>query len=66
MTNVRVTKDMLIADVIKECPEVLITLHKHGMHCIGCSVATWETLEQAAQTHNIDIDKLIEEINKKR
>ena len=62
----QVTKDMIIYDVVKQFPHSSGILAKHGMHCLGCCVATWETLEQAAQTHGIDVNFIITDLNKKR
>ncbi len=61
----RVTKDMLIGDVVKKYPRSVEIMLEHGMQCIGCHVATWESLEQGASSHGIDVDKLIEDLNKK-
>ncbi len=60
----KITKDMLIGDVVKKHPASIEMLLNHGMHCVGCHVATWETLEQAASIHGIDVDKLMEDLNK--
>ena len=46
-----ITKNMLIGDVIKKYPESVEVMLEHGLHCVGCHVATWETVEQAAQGH---------------
>ena len=35
-----------------------------GMHCLGCAIAHGETVEQAAEVHGIDVDALIEALNK--
>ena len=48
----------------KKYPEVIPVLLNNGMQCIGCHVATWETLEQAAQSHGIDIKQLLKDLNK--
>ena len=40
-------------------------LEDSGMHCLGCPMAQFETLEQGAQAHGLDADKLLKEINKK-
>ena len=61
-----ITKSMLIGDIVSKYPEVVPTMLDHGMHCIGCHVATWETLEQAALSHGIDADNLVKELNKKK
>ncbi|MBD3164633.1 DUF1858 domain-containing protein [Candidatus Woesearchaeota archaeon] len=64
----QITKDTLIGDLVKQKPESVNVLMKHGMHCIGCSVATWETLEQACQSHGISVNNLVgdlKEVKKK-
>lgn len=63
MAKEEITKGMLIGDIVKKYPDSVEVLLKNGMHCIGCHVATWETIEQAATGHGIDIDKLLEEVN---
>ncbi|MCK4927909.1 MAG: DUF1858 domain-containing protein, partial [Candidatus Aenigmarchaeota archaeon] len=35
----------------------------HGLHCIGCFAAAFETLEQGAMAHGLDIDKLLKDLN---
>jgi len=65
MNKQKITKDMLIGDVVKEHPEAIEVMLDHGMQCVGCHVATWETIEQGAQGHGVNSDKLVEDINKK-
>lgn len=60
----KITKDMLIGDVIQEFPEAIIVLQEIGFHCIGCRAAAFETIEQGAIVHGIDPDKLCKELNK--
>ena len=59
-----VSKDMLIGDVVSKFPPSVKVMSDHGLHCIGCHVATWETLEQGCQGHGLDVDSLVKEINK--
>ncbi len=59
-----ITKDMLIGDVVKKYPKSAEIMAKHGLHCIGCHVATWESLEQGAAGHGIDVKRLIDDLNK--
>ena len=58
-----VTKTMTIADILKAKPNAGEVLFSHGMHCLGCSIASGETLEQAAQVHGVPVEELITEIN---
>ncbi len=61
-----ITKDMLIADVLKlgNQEELAATLMGFGMHCLGCMLAHGETIEQAAQVHGLNPDEIVEALNK--
>jgi len=60
-----VDKSMTFAEIMEKNPEAAWILMKKGMHCMGCAMASGETLEQGAIIHGIDPDKLVKEINKK-
>ena len=59
-----ITKDMTIAETVGKYPETIPVLMKSGMHCIGCPMALQETLEQGLSVHGMDIDKIIDELNR--
>ena len=59
----KVTKDMIIADVLQMDEGVGQILLNAGLNCVYCPSASGETLEGAGLGHGIDIDALIEEIN---
>lgn len=61
----KITKDMSFGEVLQKYPETAEVFMAHGMHCIGCIMAQFETIEQGAAAHNIDIKKLIDDLNKK-
>ena len=58
-----VTKDMTIGQLLAENPNVAPILMEIGMHCLGCTSAQAESLEDAAMVHGIDADLLVEKIN---
>lgn len=62
--KVVITKDMTIGEVIEKFPKTVDVMLKHGLHCVGCGVAMWETIEQGAKAHGIDVKKLIADLNK--
>ena len=33
-----------------------------GMHCLGCAMASGETLEQACLAHDVDPDEFLEQL----
>lgn len=59
-----ITKDMTIREVLQKDPRTADVLMKYGMHCLGCPSATGESVGQAAMVHGIDVDKLMEDLNK--
>ena len=65
--TVQITKDMTIGDVVQKFPETVDVMLKHGLHCIGCSVNPYETIEQGIIGHGMDnkkLEEMIEEMNK--
>ena len=57
-------KDITINQKLEIDLEKIDILIATGMHCIGCWVATDETLEEACQVHGIDVGDVLEELNK--
>jgi len=59
----KITKDMGIEEIVKTYPETLEVFFKFGIHCLGCTAARFETLEQGASAHGIAIDAMVKELN---
>jgi hybrid cluster-associated redox disulfide protein len=59
----QITKHMILSDVVQQYPETAEVFMRFGLHCIGCHVAAFETIEQGAMSHGIDVDELIKELN---
>jgi hybrid cluster-associated redox disulfide protein len=59
----RITKDMSFGEVLQRFPQTLPVFSKYGMHCIGCSMSAFETIEQGAMAHGIDVKKFIADLN---
>lgn len=63
-----VTKDMLIGEVAQKHPQAIEIMLGQGLHCIGCFVSPYETIEQGAKGHGFSdqqVDELVEQINAK-
>ena len=60
----KITKDMTFGVVLKKYPYTVKTFFQYGMHCFGCHLAVDETIEQGALAHGVEVDKLIEDLNK--
>lgn len=62
----KITKDMLIGDVIHNYPSVIEILLNNGIHCVGCQVSSFETLEEGFKGHGMTdkkIDNIVEQLN---
>jgi len=60
----RITKDMLIDELIREYPEVCEVLERFDLPCTECALAPTSTVENASQMHNIPLKELLRELNK--
>ena len=58
-----VNKDMIIGEVVMLDEGIAPILMSAGLHCLGCALASGETVEEACIVHGMDCDALIEEIN---
>lgn len=59
----KITGDTIIADILKINPKAAPILMGKGMHCLGCSIASGETLAQACEVHGLPLDELLKELN---
>ncbi len=61
-----INKRMTIGNIAEEHPEVIETMLKHGLHCIGCHVSPYETIEQGSMGHGMskkEVEKMVKEMN---
>ena len=59
-----VTKDTLIGDILDMDRDTAPYFLEMGMHCLGCPSARGESLEEACMVLGVDVNELIEKINK--
>lgn len=59
-----ITKEMTIGELIKADPTKAEVLMEFGMGCVGCPSAQAESIEEAAMVHGLNLDGLLEALNK--
>ena len=59
----KVSKDMLIGQLLQIDANIAPILMRAGMHCLGCPSSQMESLEEAAMVHGLDADVLVKQIN---
>lgn len=61
-----IEKTMTFAEVLRSDPKAAVVLMRYGLHCIGCHISAFETLEQGAKAHGLtdeQIDAMVAELN---
>jgi len=59
----KATKDMTIGEIINQNPNAARILMGMGLGCVSCPASQAETLEEAAQVHGLDVEKMLSELN---
>lgn len=59
-----ITENMTIMEVMNMDREVSSVFMMFGLHCLGCPGANMESIRDAGRVHGIDVDKLVDELNK--
>jgi hybrid cluster-associated redox disulfide protein len=53
-----------VASLLAEIPQAVAVFLRHGMACVGCSMAKFETLQDAARIYGLDPESLLNEMEK--
>ena len=57
--KMEITRDTIIGEIVDNCPEAMPVFQEIGMHCLGCALASGETVEQACAAHGVDPDEFL-------
>ena len=66
MSSSKITKDILIEELVNNYSFSVKYMMTNGIRCIACGEPIWGTLEEAAKEKDYsdsDIDKFVEEMN---
>jgi hybrid cluster-associated redox disulfide protein len=57
----KATKEMTFQELLEKFPQAAPIIAARGLHCLGCSGALFESIEQGSKMHGLT-DKQIEEM----
>jgi len=60
--RIEITKDTIIADILREYPECIEVFNRHNMPCQTCMGASTGTIEEGSIMHGVDQDTIIAEL----
>ena len=58
----QITKDTIISDILSIAPDAVPIFRSIGMNCLGCAMASGETLGEACDAHGVDPDSLLAQL----
>ncbi|HQL44578.1 MAG: DUF1858 domain-containing protein [Spirochaetes bacterium] len=61
-----ITKDMTFGELVQKHPLSASILASYGLHCIGCHIGIYETIEQGSKAHgltDVQINEMLEKLN---
>jgi len=58
-----VTRDTNILEAVQKYPVIAQVFQRYGLGCIGCMVASGESLGEGISAHGLNADIVISEIN---
>lgn len=58
-----ITKEMPISKAVQKYPATIAVFLHHGLMCFGCAIARFESIEQGALAHGIDVEALLRDLN---
>ncbi len=62
--SVKITKDMIIGDVLDLDPDTAPFFLEIGMHCLGCPSSRGESIAEACAVHGVDPNELVAKLSK--
>ena len=63
VNGMEITRETLISEIVENCPQAMPAFQAIGMHCMGCAMASGETLEQACAAHGVDPDEFLDALS---
>ncbi|PIN74172.1 hypothetical protein COV20_00980 [Candidatus Woesearchaeota archaeon CG10_big_fil_rev_8_21_14_0_10_45_16] len=61
-----INREDMIGDIVEQHPELIETLLSFGVHCVGCHVSPYESLEDGFRGHGFteeEIDEAVKKLN---
>ena len=59
-----ITRDMTIESIIRRYPATIPVFRSFGLECMERQISAFEAVEHGAVVHNIDVEKLLAELNR--
>jgi hybrid cluster-associated redox disulfide protein len=62
MEHPQLTADLTVAEMMDGWPETIPVFFRYRMACVGCPIASFETLAEVAVIYRLDLDRFMSEL----
>jgi hybrid cluster-associated redox disulfide protein len=56
--------DITLSDLMRSYPSAISVLLRYKMDCVGCNMAAFDTLAEAAANYGLNLHQLLDEIGR--
>jgi len=54
--------ELTIEGLLTRWPQTAVVFHQHNMACVGCAVASFYTITEAASVYGLSAEQLLDEL----
>ncbi len=58
-----ITSELLIKNIVETWPDTVRVFARHGLGCVTCSIASFDTVERGAKAHKVAVEPLLADLN---
>jgi len=62
MKNPEISSDLVVAEVLERWPETIPVFLRHHMGCVGCALAPFDTVLDAATIYQLGVEVFVHEL----
>lgn len=60
-----IAPDTLVDDVMRQWPATIRTFLDFQMHCVGCPIACFHTVDDACREHHVDMERFLQALEER-
>ena len=62
MEHAQLTADLTVTEVMDRWPQTIPVFFRYRMACVGCPIASFETLAEVAAIYGLDLDCFVSKL----
>jgi hybrid cluster-associated redox disulfide protein len=58
-----ISREMIVEHVARRHPETIKVFVRYSLHCVGCAISPFHTIDQVASENLLDLERLLADLN---